>query len=395
MAGRLLPRSPKGARPLLIAGLTAAALILPAGEAFAGRNVLQAFGALVERRLHQVARQLRQPQFHAPQPAKAAPAVDAAKGGADTPAAAGLKAEAAPSAVAAGDKIRVAPPAVIAKDKAAVPDAETWAAAKKRVVPDFSEADGAAVPLPRERPNGGLAYGEEDLPPLPPVRPKFAAAAALAAGNAGRMPPAAAGAPAPTPPVRIASLPPDAGVLPAAKRGAPLVALGVVATSLAAIEESACGFPDPVAVAALDNGAVSFSPKATVNTRIAATLAAWVQSDVEPAARAIFGPGADLTSLRIAASYDCRTRDRIKDAKLSEHAFGNAIDIGAFRIGRRWIEIGNKANSADDERFLAEVRRAACARFTTVLGPGQPYHDEHFHLDLGQHGKSGTYRICE
>jgi hypothetical protein len=33
--------------------------------------------------------------------------------------------------------------------------------------------------------------------------------------------------------------------------------------------------------------------------------------------------------------------------------------------------------------------------FTTVLGPGQPEHDTHFHLDLARHGKSGTYRICE
>jgi Extensin-like protein C-terminus len=34
----------------------------------------------------------------------------------------------------------------------------------------------------------------------------------------------------------------------------------------------------------------------------------------------------------------------------------------------------------------------ACRRFTTVLGPGEPYHDEHIHLDTIE--RRGGYRIC-
>ena len=42
------------------------------------------------------------------------------------------------------------------------------------------------------------------------------------------------------------------------------------------------------------------------------------------------------------------------------------------------------------------LRISACGYFTTVLGPGaNAAHAEHYHFDLGLHGKSGNYRICE
>jgi hypothetical protein len=40
------------------------------------------------------------------------------------------------------------------------------------------------------------------------------------------------------------------------------------------------------------------------------------------------------------------------------------------------------------------MRTLACARFTTVLGPGSDgYHEEHIHLDLAE--RSHGYRICQ
>jgi hypothetical protein len=42
------------------------------------------------------------------------------------------------------------------------------------------------------------------------------------------------------------------------------------------------------------------------------------------------------------------------------------------------------------------LRTTACGYFTTVLGPGSNLaHATHYHFDLGVHGKSGNYRICE
>jgi hypothetical protein len=44
--------------------------------------------------------------------------------------------------------------------------------------------------------------------------------------------------------------------------------------------------------------------------------------------------------------------------------------------------------------FLKQVRKEACASFTTVLGPGSdPYHGDHFHVDALQ--RKNGFRICQ
>ena len=41
-----------------------------------------------------------------------------------------------------------------------------------------------------------------------------------------------------------------------------------------------------------------------------------------------------------------------------------------------------------------ELRQSACARFTTVLGPGSDgHHESHIHLDLAE--RHNGYRICQ
>ena len=35
-----------------------------------------------------------------------------------------------------------------------------------------------------------------------------------------------------------------------------------------------------------------------------------------------------------------------------------------------------------EKSFLKQIRHEACGDFNTVLGPGQPYHKDHFHLDM-------------
>ena len=41
------------------------------------------------------------------------------------------------------------------------------------------------------------------------------------------------------------------------------------------------------------------------------------------------------------------------------------------------------------------LRMTACGYFTTVLGPGEPAHEAHFHFDSSMHGATPNYRICE
>ena len=102
-----------------------------------------------------------------------------------------------------------------------------------------------------------------------------------------------------------------------------------------------------------------------------------------------------MTALRIAASYDCRSRNHVAGAQLSEHAFGNALDISGFKVaGLGWVEVGHTKTTPQAD-FMAAVRKDACGPFTTVLGPGQPYHDEHLHLDLAKRGKNGQSLYCK
>jgi hypothetical protein len=43
--------------------------------------------------------------------------------------------------------------------------------------------------------------------------------------------------------------------------------------------------------------------------------------------------------------------------------------------------------------FREVLRTTACARFTTVLGPSDGFHEDHIHIDLLQ--RRDGYRICQ
>jgi hypothetical protein len=82
---------------------------------------------------------------------------------------------------------------------------------------------------------------------------------------------------------------------------------------------------------------------------------------------------------------------------MSEHATGNAVDIMALGLAdKRQIGIVAVADKLNpDHRLLMALRLTACGYFTTVLGPGANTAHANYHLDLGVHGTSGNYRICE
>jgi hypothetical protein len=253
----------------------------------------------------------------------------------------------------------------------------------KPPAPDKADAatDLLSVPMPRLRPGDGadesfaLGYAPAALPaaplvPSPHLRP-------------GDIPASAMAAPEPAP--SLVKPPPAAG----STCGVMLARLGVEAVPLAPISEGQCGIASPVAVTGLEGGRVDFTDKAIIGCDLAESVANFVEDTVQPAALRTLG--ARVTGLRIAASYACRNRDGLADAKLSEHAHGNAIDISAFKVNGRWIDVktGWGAGGADAE-FLRSVRSAACGPFTTVLGPGSDsFHTDHFHLDRAQRRTAG------
>ena len=136
-------------------------------------------------------------------------------------------------------------------------------------------------------------------------------------------------------------------------------------------------------------GQVSFSQPATMNCGMVSPLHSWLDGTVQPAAQKHFG--SEVTGITVAASYACRPRNNKRGAKMSEHGFGNAIDIAAFTLadGRTVSVKEDYYSRGDDGDFLKEVRSEACGQFATVLGPGSDAaHRDHFHFDL-QNRKSG------
>jgi hypothetical protein len=109
---------------------------------------------------------------------------------------------------------------------------------------------------------------------------------------------------------------------------------------------------------------------------------------IQPAAQRDFGE--DLVSIAQASAYVCRPRNGT--LKLSEHAFGNALDIASLVLSkgsRIDVKAGGDAKHTD---FLADLRTAACGPFKTVLGPGSNAdHATHLHLDLAPRRNGGTY----
>jgi hypothetical protein len=160
-----------------------------------------------------------------------------------------------------------------------------------------------------------------------------------------------------------------------------------------------CGLYHPFKVSGLLGGTVSVDGPVTIDCSMIPALQAWLSDVVQPRAQARFGE--NVVGLAAFGAYSCRSVDNIPGAQLSEHSFGNAIDISGFRLADgRLISIVKEWRHADSQEaaFLREVHAGACQHFTTVLGPGADvFHYNHFHLDLAMHGatNTGPRRYCK
>jgi hypothetical protein len=126
---------------------------------------------------------------------------------------------------------------------------------------------------------------------------------------------------------------------------------------------------------------VAFSTPATLNCGMIGPLDEWLTNSVQPAAQRRFGES--VVAVDVVASYSCRPQNGKRGAKMSQHGFGNAVDIASFTLesGRK-IEVEQGYFSWGGEKsFVKEIEDGACADFNTVLGPGDAHHDDHIHLD--------------
>ena len=158
----------------------------------------------------------------------------------------------------------------------------------------------------------------------------------------------------------------------------------------------ACGMETPLKVSGLIDGRVAVTPIATINCPLTAALDRWMRASVQPAAYRMLGE--PVVGIRQIASYGCRGRNGSHRGPLSEHSFGNALDIAGFRLasGREVSVLQGWSRGNPRERaFLQAAFAGACAEFYTVLGPGSDaHHANHFHLDLLRTNARGGRHYC-
>jgi hypothetical protein len=216
------------------------------------------------------------------------------------------------------------------------------------------------VPLPRPRP---LGLSTTPTIPLPPLRPSI---------------PPAVETPEPAlPSPCVLRLTADIAIVE------PLPPI---------LAANGCGIDDPVrlnAVMSKDNVRIAVTPPATLRCTTAEAVAHWVRDDVAPIAATL---GAPLGGVANFDSYECRGRNRVLGAMISEHGKGNAIDIRALTLAN-----GKSYELTDihiDRQARERLKASACARFTTVLGPASDgFHENHVHVDLAE--RRGGYRLCQ
>jgi len=132
------------------------------------------------------------------------------------------------------------------------------------------------------------------------------------------------------------------------------------------------------------------------NCKFALQFSKWLKESGAPILTAQLG--SPIKKISTGPGYECRGRNGDSSAKISEHGFGNAVDITTLGMqDGRTLNVEEAINpDAANSGVWHGLRASACGYFTTVLGPGSnAAHAKHFHFDMGVHGKSGNYRICE
>jgi hypothetical protein len=223
----------------------------------------------------------------------------------------------------------------------------------------------ASVPLPKPRP--------AEAPTAEPEKPPATKQAPAEADK-----PAEQAAPAPPPPsaCRLA-----------------LTEEIAIAPSIPDIHGAGgCGGEDLVRLEAVvlpDKRRVSLKPAAILRCAMASAIADWIRTDMAPLAASL---GSVISDLDNFDSFECRGRNRVLGARLSEHGRANALDVRALKLA------DGQSISLTDRTVSRELRESVlhsvCARFSTVLGPGSDwYHEDHIHLDLME--RHNNYKICQ
>ncbi|TWF49780.1 extensin-like domain-containing protein [Neorhizobium alkalisoli] len=177
---------------------------------------------------------------------------------------------------------------------------------------------------------------------------------------------------------------------------AELRSLGVEFKDLQRISNGpSCGIDYPVKLSGLGGG-IAVSPAVTLNCQTTLAFAKWVKNELNPSARLRYFSG--IGRIQPLGGYSCRRMNNSSQRynPMSEHAKGNAIDVGAIVLKNGHdIDVRKKGLfSFREGALLKSVRSDSCKYFSTVLGPGSnAEHWNHFHFDLRD--RKGGRRYCD
>jgi hypothetical protein len=141
-----------------------------------------------------------------------------------------------------------------------------------------------------------------------------------------------------------------------------------------------CFVPTPVNVSQIE---VPFNHSTVMSCLLAERLDAFERGALQRLATAELGHY--IVRIDHLGAYSCRANTGRRD-RLSEHAYGFAIDISGFRLSdgttinieHDWSRPGPKSI------FLHHLAQAACGYFSVVLTPdSNTDHFNHFHFDIG------------
>jgi hypothetical protein len=160
----------------------------------------------------------------------------------------------------------------------------------------------------------------------------------------------------------------------------------LIRTQPVADSRGECPLNDVVRVR--DFGPVSLNSSFLASCPLALSSALYVSHQARPLTRGDLG--SELTRIEHLGSFACRNIYHRPDARRSEHATAEALDISAFRLanGQR-ITVLNGWRSEKTQPWLKAMLAASCGYYGNGLGPDyNAAHANHFHF-----GKRG-YGLC-
>jgi hypothetical protein len=161
----------------------------------------------------------------------------------------------------------------------------------------------------------------------------------------------------------------------------------------------ACKITEPVTLISVKGPAhsgksVTFPDRPLLSCEMAEQFAIFAVESAAPLALSTHK--SSIVSVATGPGYECRPRNRQPGAKISSHGQGNAIDIATIKLEDGRVISVEKPDGEETVKFLKALRFAACAAFSTVLGPGaDAAHANHIHIDLEPRGKTGDSKFCQ